>query len=63
MFGLTPIIDSTYTLTAEPDVVLRDVDSAFVPFDPANRDYQGYLAWLADGNEPSPYEPPEVLSS
>ena len=24
----------------------------FIPFDPANRDYQEYLAWKAEGNEP-----------
>jgi hypothetical protein len=34
--------------------VQRMSDGAFVPFDPANRDYQEYLAWLADGNEPDP---------
>jgi hypothetical protein len=25
-----------------------------IPFDPDNRDYQEYLAWLAEGNEPLP---------
>ena len=31
-------------------------DNAFIPFDPDNTDYQQYLAWLAEGNEPLPAE-------
>lgn len=34
--------------------VLRLADNAFIPFDEGNTDYQAYLAWLAEGNEPLP---------
>ena len=27
-----------------------------IPFDPDNTDYQAYLKWLAEGNEPLPAE-------
>jgi hypothetical protein len=34
--------------------VKRLADNAFIPFDPANRDYAEYLKWLAEGNTPTP---------
>ena len=30
--------------------------NSFIPFDPANRDYQEYLKWLEEGNTPLPAE-------
>ena len=38
------------------NAILRVDDNAFIPFDPANTDYQQYLAWLEAGNQPEPAE-------
>jgi len=34
--------------------VTRIFDNASIPFDPDNTDYQTYLAWVAEGNQPLP---------
>ena len=34
--------------------VLRLEDNAAIPFDEANTDYQSYLQWLSEGNQPLP---------
>lgn len=54
-----------YTLTAGTTVI-RD-DSANIPNDPGNRDWQEYQDWLQAGNIPTPFTPPapkvpEVIS-
>lgn len=43
-----------YQLTHQ--AVVRISDGAWIPMDPANRDYQEYLAWVAEGNQPLPAE-------
>jgi hypothetical protein len=35
-------------------VINRLSDNAFIPMDEANTDYQAYLKWLSEGNEPLP---------
>jgi hypothetical protein len=42
------------SLIGEVTSVLRVADNAFIPFDPANTDYQAYLKWLEEGNTPEP---------
>jgi len=34
--------------------VYRFTDGAFIPFDPANTDYQQFLRWCEEGNTPLP---------
>lgn len=43
----------------EQNYVKRIADNVYIPFDPANTDYQAYLAWVAEGNEPLPADEPE----
>ena len=48
----------TYSLTEQPNIIVRDEDQSFIPTDPDNMDYVAFLAWCDEGNEPTPYTPP-----
>jgi hypothetical protein len=41
-------------LRNETNSVQRLSDNAYIPFDPANTDYQAYLKWLDEGGVPLP---------
>lgn len=40
--------------TEDTTVIKRTSDNAHIPLDPANTDYQEYLKWVAEGNQPEP---------
>ena len=42
----------------EAQCIKRLSDNAFIPFDPANTDYQEYLKFLAEGGQPLPADEP-----
>ena len=48
---VTPVFEG-----AEAQCIKRLADNAFIPFAPANTDYQEHLKWLAEGNTPEPAE-------
>ena len=47
-----------YQLTETDSAVIRTEDGAYIPNDPANRDWVEYQDWLAAGGVPDPYVPP-----
>ena len=40
--------------TDQPICIFRLSDGATIPLDPDNTDYQAFLLWKAEGNEPLP---------
>lgn len=53
MYKLLPQIQTPSGLV-DSKTVQRLSDNCFIPFSPANTDYQEYLKWVAEGNEPEP---------
>ena len=49
MYKLVNKIDA-----GDTDLVLRLTDRVFIPMIETNTDYQEYLKWVAEGNEPTP---------
>jgi len=48
MYKTLKNINGTISTTS----IQRLSDKAFIPFDPANTDYQAYLKWVSEGNTP-----------
>ena len=42
--------------TEDTSIIVRTSDNAYIPRDEGNRDYQEYLAWVAEGNTPEEAE-------
>ena len=40
--------------TGEVNLIKRIADNAFIPMTEANTDYQEFLKWCAEGNQPEP---------
>lgn len=52
---------NTYKLVNDNNgnlICVKRSDGWIIPTDPANTDYQAYLKWLDEGNEPLPADEP-----
>lgn len=52
MYQLLP----NHPIFGQAKSIRRIADGANIPMDEQNSDYQQYLAWLAEGNQPQPAE-------
>jgi len=48
------VLSNNFQDKGQPCSVMRLFDNACIPFDQNNSDYQAYLKWLDEGNEPLP---------
>lgn len=56
----------TFPTKTEADAVMKTNEDGSITsfiFDPANTDYQSFLAWLAEGNEPEPADATPVADT
>lgn len=60
MYKLQNAVNVQGVSTGIPACVIRLLDMATIPFDPDNTDYQAYLAWIAQGNQPLPADEPQA---
>lgn len=51
-----------YKLNQSTTSITRTSDGAHIPTDPANKDYAGYLEWLAGGNFALPADPVDLVT-
>jgi hypothetical protein len=49
-------LNQLHPINKKQTSVTRLADNACIPFDHDNADYQEYLKWVAEGNEPLPAE-------